>query len=55
MLNRIEKIRVNNNSLWMEILWIALAADPDTTKTRIREIIKNDQKVTGLMRIIANG
>jgi len=39
----------------MGILSIALASNPDATKAKIREIIANDQRVTGLMRIIANG
>ena len=54
LLDEVEAIRRMNNSLWMDILWIALNFAPDPTKDRLKKINENDEDVTSLLRQIAN-
>ncbi len=53
LLGDIENIRADNNSLWMNILHIALRSNPDPTKVVIRMITENDKKVVGLLGKLA--
>jgi hypothetical protein len=52
-LDRIQKIREDNNRLWMEILRIALRKSPKKTKDVLARINFNDSVVTKLLKDIA--
>lgn len=52
-LNEVRDIRTQNNDIWMSILEIALMAAPETTRIILRDINKNDSKVTALLTEIA--
>lgn len=41
----IEKIRSENNNLWMDILRIAMETDPGRTKSVLRRINRNDREI----------
>lgn len=45
-LGEIGLIRANNNWLWMQILAIALEAEPKKTREVIKEIRTNDEEVS---------
>lgn len=45
-LNAIKQIREDNNTLWMQILRIALENSPDETKAILSKIKENDLQVT---------
>lgn len=53
LINEIRKVREVNNSLWMELLHLALASAPKQAKTILSEITKNDQKVSQLTKKLA--
>jgi hypothetical protein len=46
----IEHIRTRNNSLWMELLRIALKHAPEEAKTVLRKINENDNAVSRLLK-----
>ena len=46
ILEKVTKIRVKNNDLWMEILRIAINEHPVATRMIIKKIRKNDREVT---------
>lgn len=50
IIDEIKKIREKNNSLWMEILRIALKNTPDQTRDVLQKINKNDRKISGLLK-----
>lgn len=50
LIDQIENIRTYNNSLWMEILRIAMEHAPEQTKNVIRVINHNDEKIGGLLK-----
>lgn len=50
VLDEVEDIRQSNNSLWMNVLRIALEAAPIKTKQLIKEISDNDEQVTKKLR-----
>lgn len=50
---KVEGIRRHNNGLWMNILRIALEADPKQTNALLRGINKNDASVTRLLKQVA--
>ncbi len=52
--DRIENIRKKNNTLWMDILRIALKAEPELTKSILRDININDQKISRNLEHLAN-
>lgn len=45
-INDMELIRKENNSLWMELLRIALESNPEESKKVIKKIKKNDSLIT---------
>lgn len=53
ILVEVEGIRRHNNSLWMNILRIALEADPKQTKELLRGINKNDADITRRLKDLA--
>jgi hypothetical protein len=46
IIEKISDIRVRNNRLWMELLKIAMQADPVRAKPILRDITHNDHAVT---------
>lgn len=54
LLEAMTKIRVKNNDLWMNILAIALEANPNATKEIINLIAQNDAKVVHKLRGLAD-
>lgn len=55
IIDRIENVRDNNNSLWMGILRVAMERAPDETKLLLRKIRENDQKISELMGELTHG
>lgn len=53
-IDEIQKIRVENNKLWMDLLRIAMNKDPENTKRILKEIRKNDLLVSDKFDILAN-
>ncbi len=49
-LDQIKRIRISNNSLWMSLLYLALETSPEKAKGIMKEIAKNDTKITTLTR-----
>ena len=50
IISKIEKIRSNNNSNWMDILKIAFKNDPKATAKVMSQIYKDDQKISKLAK-----
>lgn len=53
LIGRIEVIRAQNNLNWMNILRIAMAADPERTKRILANIEQCDEGVRNLTRELA--
>ncbi len=53
-IDKIQEIRTANNRLWMDLLRLAMKVSPDKAKDIMRQISANDERVTGLMRRLAN-
>lgn len=51
---KIKEIRVNTNDLWMEILQIAVEADPVRTMKVMARIRQNDAKIGDEMDAMVN-
>jgi|TARA_B110000459_G_C16385142_1_gene391644 hypothetical protein len=49
IINQIQKIRSKNNIYWMKLLSLALEYAPEKSKKVLREINKNDKKVSNLV------
>ena len=45
----IERIRKDNNTLWMQILRIAVSTSPEETRRVLRSINENDKKISDLL------
>lgn len=54
LLDKITRIRSHNNMNWMDILRIALRADPKATKEVLGKILIMDLEVSRLTRALAN-
>lgn len=54
LINEIEKVRANNNVLWMNIVRIAMELDPIRTKKILYDITQNDQTIIYLMEQIVS-
>ena len=48
IINKIEKIRKNNNKNWMNLLRIALKNSPKESKKILKKINLNDRKISKL-------
>ena len=55
ILNEIKKARVKNNSNWMDLLRIAIKANPKDTKKVLKNINNLDKKISPLLNKLANG
>ncbi len=51
-INQIENIRSKNNKNWMDLLRLSLELDFDKTSKIIKEICKEDKKISNLARKI---
>lgn len=54
IIDQIESVRRKNNSLWMQLLSIALEEAPERTQKVLADINKNDRKISNLMGMLAN-
>jgi len=52
ILSRIQQIRSKNNKNWMDILRLAIKLDHDKTSKLIKEIYKQDTKISNLAKKI---
>ena len=53
LIDGVEDIRRDNNSLWMDILRVAFNADPERTKDILERINVNDSFITSLLKKLA--
>ena len=49
LVDKIQEVRTANNRLWMNLLRLALAADPINAKAILRQIRVNDLRISELM------
>ncbi len=54
IVSEIEHIRAKNNKLWMDILRIALIAEPFMTKRVLAEINQNDRTISDYLGKLAH-
>ena len=52
LVNKIQKIRSNNNKNWMDLLKLALKLDHNSTSKILFEIYKDDKKISALAKKI---
>jgi len=52
-IDNVQEIRTKNNSLWMDIVRVAMRANPEHTKKILREIIINDQDISKIIKKIS--
>lgn len=48
IIKKIEKVRTNNNVNWMDVLRVALKADPQNTLLLLRKINSSDKQISKL-------
>ena len=51
-IDQIQNIRSNNNKNWMDLLRLSLKLDFDTTSKIIKEICKDDKRISNLAQKI---
>ena len=54
IIDEIQRIRASNNAVWMNLVRLALCVAPKEAKALFNEITDNDQKVSALLRQLAN-
>ena len=52
LVNQIQNIRSKNNKNWMDLLRLSLKLDFDTTSKIIKEICKDDKRISNLAQKI---
>ncbi len=52
LVNRIQKIRSKNNKNWMDLLRLSLKLDFDLTSKILKEICKDDKRISNLAQKI---
>ena len=52
LVNQIQKIRSKNNKNWMDLLRLSLKLDFDLTSKILREICKDDKRISNLAQKI---
>tara|TARA_A100001035_G_C27718710_1_gene470792 strand:- start:815 stop:1027 length:213 start_codon:yes stop_codon:yes gene_type:complete len=52
LVNQIQKIRAKNNKNWMDLLKLSLRIDFESTSKILKEICKDDKKISNLARKI---
>jgi len=53
LIDEIEDVRRSNNHLWMDILRIAMKYAPEKTKRTLLKINLNDQRISSLLKKVA--
>lgn len=51
-INQIQKIRSKNNKNWMDLLKLSLKLDYNSTSKILKQICKDDKKISGLAQKI---
>ena len=54
IVNEIQRIRADNNKVWMDLVRLVLSVAPAEAKKLFNNITDNDQKVSALLRQLAN-
>ena len=49
IINQIEKVRMQNNKNWMELLRIAIESNPTASRRVLKSININDKKISKLL------
>ena len=52
LVNQIQKIRSKNNKNWMDLLKLSLRLDFETTSKILKEICKDDKKISNIAKKI---
>ena len=52
LVNQIQKIRAKNNKNWMDLLKLSMKLDFESTSKILKEICKDDKKISNLARKI---
>lgn len=55
IVDQVEDVRRANNTLWMDLLRIALKAAPEEAKATLAKINENDRKISALLGRLADG
>jgi len=55
LIDLVENARSNNNTLWMNILRIAMKHAPEETKATLLAINHNDEFITTALKAVAEG
>lgn len=55
LIDKMQAIRADNNAGWMDIVRVALRADPAATRTLLRDIATRDDKVRGILEALGKG
>ena len=54
IINQIQKIRSKNNKNWMDLLKLSLNLDFKSTSKILKEIVKDDRKISNLAQKISD-
>lgn len=54
VINQIQKIRSKNNKNWMDLLKLSLKLDFKSTSRILKEIVKDDRKISNLAQKISD-
>lgn len=54
LVDRIEEVRRRNNHCWMELLRLALEAEPEKAKAVLQKISHNDSEIQRLLGELAS-
>ena len=54
IINQIQKIRSKNNKNWMDLLKLSLKLDFKSTSKILKEIVKDDRKISNLAQEISD-
>lgn len=54
LIDRIEEVRIRNNTYWMALLRLALDVAPDEAKIILGKIEQADTEITSLLRDLAD-
>ncbi|MAV05707.1 MAG: hypothetical protein CMI71_01735 [Candidatus Pelagibacter sp.] len=54
IINQIQKIRSKNNKNWMDLLKLSLKLDFKSTSKILKEIVKDDRKISNLAQKISD-
>lgn len=55
IIDAIQKVRSNNNKVWMDLVRLAVRVAPEESKRLFSLITDNDEQVSRLLRRLADG